>query len=76
MVSQGKWFRRGSGFAGEMVSQGKWYRRGNGLAGEVVSQGKWFLVTLANIFVIIIVEKQITYNEKASDTTIKIFLRN
>ena len=72
MVSQGKWFRRGSGFVGEMVSQGKWYRRGNGFAGEVVSQGKWFLVTLGNIFVIM----KNTYNEKASDTTIKIFLRN
>ena len=59
-----------------MVSRGKWFRRGSGIAGEMVSQGKWFLVTLGNIFVIIIVEKQITYNEKASDTTIKIFLRN
>ena len=59
-----------------MVSQGKWFSRGNGFGGEVVSQGNLFLVTLANIFVIIIVEKQITYNARASDITIKIFLRN
>ena len=35
-----------------------------------VLQWHWFLVTLAKIFVIILVVKQITYNVKVSDITI------
>ena len=42
----------------------------NGFAGELVSQGKWLLVTLAKIFILILVVKQITYNAKVSDITI------
>ena len=39
-------------------------------AGKLVSQGNLFLVTLAEIFIIILVVKQITYNAKVSDITI------
>ena len=69
-MSQGNWFRRATGFAGERVSQGNGFRRGTGFAGELVSQGNLFLVTLAKIFVIILMVKQITYNAKVSDITI------
>ena len=41
-----------------------------GFAGKLAWQGNWFLVTLAKIFIIIIVVKQITYNAKVSDITI------
>ena len=41
-----------------------------GFAGELVSQGNWLLVTLAKIFILILVVKQITYNAKVSDITI------
>ena len=46
------------------VSQGSWFRRAAGFAGQLVSQGSWFLDTLAKIFIIILVVKQITYNAK------------
>ena len=46
------------------------FRREAGFAGKLVSQGSWFLVTLAKIFVIILMVKQITYNAKVSDITI------
>ena len=63
-VSQGSWFRRAAGFAGQLVSRGSWFYRGAGFAGKLVSQGSWFLDTLAKIFIIILVVKQITYNAK------------
>ena len=50
--------------------QGNWCRRKTGLAGKLVSQGNWFLVTLAKIFFIILMVKQITYNAKVNDITI------
>ena len=52
---------------GKLVSRGgNWFRGGDpGFAG-----GNWFLVTLAKIFVIILMVKQITYNAKVSDITI------
>ena len=63
-------FRRETGSAGKLVSQGNWCRRETGVAGKLVAQGNWFFVTLANIFVIILMMKQITYNGKVSDITI------
>ena len=50
-------------------SQGNWFGRETGLAGKLVWQGNLFLVTLAKIFIIILVVKQITYNAKVSDIT-------
>ena len=41
-VSQGSWFRRAAGFAGQLVSRGSWFYRGAGFAGKLVSQGSWF----------------------------------
>ena len=84
MVSRGNWCRRETGVAGKLMSRGNWCRRETGVAGKLISQENWFpgfavtlvsqghlfLVTLAKIFVIILVEKQITYNAKVSDTTI------
>ena len=67
---QGKWFGRESGLVGKVVWQGKWFGRESGLAGKLVWQGNWFLDTLAQIFIIILVVKQITYNAKVSDITI------
>ena len=46
-----------------------WFRRETGFAGKLVSQNL-FLVTLAKIFIIILVVKQITYNAKVSDIKI------
>ena len=70
VVSRGGWFRGAGGFAGQVVSRGRWFRGAGSFAGQVVSRGNWFLVTLAKIFVIILMVKQITYNAKVSDITI------
>ena len=75
LVSQENWFRRETGFAGKLVSQGNWFCRETGFAGKLVLQGNWFLVTLAKIFIIILVVKQITYNAKVSDITILYFFK-
>ena len=89
LVSQGIWFRRETGSTGKLVTQGNWLRRKagfarklvrlrteTGFAGKLVSQGNWFLVTLAKIFITILVVKGITYNAKVSDITVLWFLRN
>ena len=47
-----------------VVWRGDWFGGETGLAGRLVSQGNCFLVTLAKIFIIILVVKQITYNAK------------
>ena len=41
-----------------------------GFARKLVSQGKLLLVTLAKVFIIVLVVKQITNNAKFSDITI------
>ena len=46
------------------------FRRESGLTGKVVWRGNLFLVTLAKIFVIVLMVKQITYNAKVSVITI------
>ena len=71
----GNWSHRETGEAGltgelgKLVSQenwGNWFRSETGVTGfagelgKLVSQGNLFLVTLAKIFVIILVVKQIT----------------
>ena len=61
--------------AGKLVWQGNWFGRETGLAGKLVWQGNFFLVTLANIFVIILVVKEITYNAKVSNITILRFFK-
>ena len=74
----GNWFRRGklvsegeTGFGGGSWL-GNWFRKGKlVLQGETsFAGGNWFLITLAKIFIIILVVKQITYNVKVSDITI------
>ena len=67
---QGNWFRRETGLAGKPVWQGNRFGRETGLAEKPVWQGNCFLVTLAKIFIIILVVKQNTYNAKVSDITI------
>ena len=52
------------------VSQGEWFGGDSGLTGKVVWRGNLFLVTLAKIFVIVLMVKQITYNAKVSVITI------
>ena len=63
-------FRREAGLAGKLVWRGSWFGGEAGLAGKLVWRGNLFLVTLAKIFVIILVVKQITYIGKVSDITI------
>ena len=62
--------RTETGFAGKLVSQGQWLRKETGLAEKLASQGNWFLVTVAKIFITILVVKEITYNAKVSDITV------
>ena len=70
LVRRGNWFGGETGSAGKLVRRGNWFGGETGSAGKLVRQGNWFLVTLAKIFIIILVVKQITYNEKVSDITI------
>ena len=70
LVWQENWFCRETGVPGKLVWQGNWFGRETGLAGKLVLQGNWFFVTLTNIFAIILMVKQITYNGKISDITI------
>ena len=64
VVWRGDWFGGETGLAGRLVWRGDWFGGETGLAGRLVSQGNCFLVTLAKIFIIILVVKQITYNAK------------
>ena len=72
----GKLVWRGNRFGGETGLVGKPVWRGNrfggetGLAGKPVWRGNSFFVTLAKIFVIILVVKQLTYNAKVNDITV------
>ena len=53
------WFRRETGFEGKLVVGEE-----TGCAENLVAQGNWFLVTFAQMFIIIRGVKQITYNAK------------
>ena len=64
LVWREDWFGGKTGLAGKLVWRGDWFGGETGLAGRLVSQGNCFLVTLAKIFIIILVVKQITYNAK------------
>ena len=70
LVALQNWLRWKTGCAGKLVVLANRLRRETGCAGKLVAQGNLFLVTLAKIFVIILVVKQITYNAKVSDITI------
>ena len=70
LVWRGGWFGGEAGLAGKLVWRGSWFGGEAGLAGKLVWRGNLFLVTLAKIFVIILVVKQITYIGKVSDITI------
>ena len=70
LVWRGSWFGGEAGLAGKLVWRRSWFGGEAGFGGKLVSWGSWFLVTLAKIFVIILMVKQITYNAKVSDITI------
>ena len=70
LAFRGDWLRRETGFAGGLASRGHWIRGETDFAGRLALRGDWFLVTLAKIFTVILVVKQINYNAKVSDITI------
>ena len=70
LASKGNWLRRETGFEGKLASQGNWLHRETGFAGKMALQENLFFVTLAKMFIIILVVKQITYNAKVSNIAI------
>ena len=69
----GKSFDGETGLVEYLICQGTWFGGETGLWGNWLggkSAGNLFLVTLAKIFIITLVVKQVSFNAKVSDITI------